>query len=106
MIKEQWRNLKPDDLIITSYDEHIYKVVSIGWEDMDESDYQDDNDYIVECIDLFDKFKGNGNSIFRIYQIELFDKRLPDEIIRIANQCDNPYDFLKGYFIQNNNLEK
>jgi hypothetical protein len=65
--------------------------------------YQDDNDYIVECIDLFDKFKGKGNSIFRIYQIESLDKRLPDEIIKIANQCDSPYDFLKGYFIQNNN---
>jgi hypothetical protein len=103
MTKEQWRNLNLDDLIITSYDEHIYKVVSIGWEDMDESEYQDDNDYIVECIDLFDKFKGKGNSIFRIYQIESLDKRLPDEIIKIANQCDSPYDFLKGYFIQNNN---
>lgn len=97
MKKEQWRNLKTDDLIITSHDEHIYKVVSIGWEDMDESEYQDDNDYIVECVDLFDIFK--GNYIFRIYQIELFDKELPKEVITIANQSDNnPYDFLNGYF--------
>ena len=101
MKKEQWRNLKPDDLIVTSYDEHIYKVVSIGWEDMDESEYQDDNDYIVECVDLFDRFP--GNFIFRIYQIELLNKELPEEVITIANRSDNnPYDFLDGYFYKNN----
>ena len=103
MTKEQWRKLKPNDLVVLSHynDEHIYKVVSTGWDDMDENEYEDDNDYIIEVTDLFKKYKYLGNFIVRLKHTELFDKNLPDEIIRIADKCDSPYDFLKGYFFQN-----
>lgn len=96
MTIEQWRNLKPGDLVSISTDDHIYKVVSTGWEDMEEKDYEDENDYIIEVKDLFDCFE--GQFIVRAHQTELFNNKLiTKDVLKIASKKQSPYDFIDGY---------
>lgn len=96
MTKEEWRNLKPGELVTISTDEHIYKVISIGWEDMEEKDYKDDNDYIIEVTDVFDCFK--GQFVVTIKQTELFNnKYVTRDVLKMASKKQSPYDFIDGY---------
>jgi hypothetical protein len=96
MTKDEWRNLTPGTLVTISTDNHIYKVVSTGWEDMEEKDYKDENDYIIEVKDLFECFE--GQFVVRAHQTELFNKHLlTPRVIKIASQKKSPYDFLDGY---------
>lgn len=96
MTKEEWRNLTPGTLVTISTDNHIYKVVSVGWEDMEEKDYKDDDDYIIEVKDIFDCFK--GQFVVRKNQTKLFDNKLiTKDILKMASKKQSPYDFIDGY---------
>lgn len=96
MTKNEWRNLKPDTLVTISTDNHIYKVLSTGWEDMEEKDYKDDNDYIIEVKDVFDCF--DGQFVVTKNQTKLFDNKLiTKDILKMASKKQSPYDFLDGY---------
>lgn len=101
MTKEEWRNLKPGELVTISTDEHIYKVLSTGWEDMEEKDYKDDNDYIIEVKDVFDCF--DGQFVVTIKQTELFNnKYITRDVLKMAGKKQSPYDFIDGhlYFLK------
>ena len=100
MTKNEWRNLCPGNLVSISTSSHIFKVLSTGWDDMDEKDYQDDNDYIIEVKDLFDCY--NGQFVVRAHQTDIFKLNIPNEVLEIAQNHHNPYDFLDGYFIGKN----
>lgn len=96
MTKEEWRNLTPGTLVTISTDDHIYKVVSTGWEDMEEKDYKHDDDYIIEVKDIFDCFK--GQFVVRKNQTKLFDNKLiTKDILKKASEKQSPYDFIDGY---------
>ena len=96
MTKEEWRKLTPGTLVTISTDNHIYKVVSTGWEDMEEKDYKNDDDYIIEVKDIFDCFK--GQFVVRKNQTKLFDNKLiTKDILKMASKKQSPYDFIDGY---------
>jgi hypothetical protein len=96
MTKKEWRNLTPGTLVTISTDDHIYKVVSTGWEDMEEKDYKDDDDYIIEVKDVFDCFE--GQFVVRAHQTELFNNSpITKDILKKASEKQSPYDFIDGY---------
>lgn len=98
MTKEEWRSLQPGQLVkISARPSHIFKVISTGWEDLEEKDYQDDDDYIIEVKDLFDCFK--GQFVIRAHHAEIFNLKIPKKIIERAYRYNSPYDFLYGYLV-------
>lgn len=96
MTRDEWRNLKINDLVTITNSKHIYKVVSTGWEDIEEKDYKDDSDYIIEIKDLFDCYE--GHFVVRIYQTDILKLNIPEKVIDAAKNYNNPYDFLEGYY--------
>jgi hypothetical protein len=96
MTKEEWRNLTPGTLVTISTDSFIYKVVSTGWEDMEEKDFKDDDDYIIEVKDIFDCF--DGQFVVRAHQTALFNYNIPTDVFEAAKNAHNPYDFISGFF--------
>ena len=104
MTKEDWRNLQPGNLVTILNSFHIFKVIDTGWGDMEEKDFQDDNDYIIEVKDLFDCYK-ESTFIVRAHQTNVFNLNVPTEIIDIAKNHESPYDFLDGYFISTEKLK-
>lgn len=104
MTKEEWRNLQPGQLVTFSDDVYIYEVVSVGWDDMEEKDFQDDKDYVITVKDLFGVLK--GHFIVRAQHTDLFNIDIPKKVMEAASEADNPYDFLDGYFTFKNDEEK
>ncbi len=104
MTKEEWRSLQPNDLVTTSCSSGIFKVISTGWEDMEEEDYQSDDDYIIEVKNLFDCY--DKVFIVRAHQTNFLNINIPTEVIEAAQNSDAPYIFLDGYFMGKNNLQE
>lgn len=99
MTIEEWRNLQPDQLVTIANSSHIFKVCSTGWDDMEEEDYEDDRDYIIEVKDLFNQHYEENQFIVRAFQTEIYKSDIPTKILEMANEHDSPYEFLDGYFI-------
>ena len=104
MTKEEWRNLTPGILVTLlpgqrsvqkECENHIYKVVSTGWEDMEEKDYEDD-DYVIEVKEVFDCF--DGQIVVRAHETALFNKDIPTDIFEAAKEAHNPYHYIREYF--------
>lgn len=99
MTHEEWRNLKKGDIVIRPCYRNIFVVKSIGWDDLDEKDYKDESDYIIEVTELFEHLETphNGGEIFTAQQCIVFKEKLPEKLIETAVAMDSPMDYLFGY---------
>lgn len=91
MTKEEWRNLHEGDVIENNGT--LYYVHTTGWDDMDEEDYQDENDYIIDC-NYLDEPLGSGGTILRAEYCRVRPEL--KSILSLLPEDADPYEFIKG----------
>lgn len=95
MTKEEWKNLKSGDVVLLKDYCNYWIVKSIGYEDLPEDEYTD-NDYIVEIAE-YDN--GNiGGTIVNHYQIEkvITDEHLLAALKQGVEHSDDYLSFVNG----------
>lgn len=99
MTHEEWRNLKKGDLIIAPGYLNLFVVKSIGWDDIEEKDYKDESDYIIEVTELFEHLETphNGGTIFTAQNCRIFNEKISSKLLNVAVDMDSPTEYLLGY---------